>query len=224
MEESYASMNNIKAKTKKWMRELERYEKRRDDFHLKSSSSALMVIDMQEFFLNEGSHAFLPASKAIIPNVEKLLNAWRKRGRFTIFTRHALKENEDPGIMDRWWADVIRDDDPSSRIVPSLKPNDSELLIRKKRYSAFQGTNLEEVLRGKGIDSLVITGVMTHLCCESTAREAFMKDFEVYFVIDGTAAQSEEFHISSLRALSDGFAIPVTAAEVLRVIEGNHVD
>ena len=61
---------------------------------------------------------------------------------------------------------------------------------------------------------------MTHLCCESTARAAFMKDFEVYFVVDATATQYEELHLSSLRTLSDGFAVPVTTDHVLKSFGG----
>jgi len=67
---------------------------------------------------------------------------------------------------------------------------------------------------------VVITGVMTHLCCESTARDAFMRDLEVFFVIDATATDQEDLHMGSLRALADGFAIMVTTKEVLGWMKG----
>jgi len=62
---------------------------------------------------------------------------------------------------------------------------------------------------------VLITGVMTHLCCETTAREAFVRDFKVFFAIDGTATKSDDLHVASLKTLTDGFAIPVTTEEVL---------
>jgi isochorismate hydrolase len=182
-----------------------------------------MVIDMQDYFLDEGSHAFIPESRAILPNVKALLDAYRRGGLQVVFTRHAHGKDEDPGMLGRWWADVILEDDPSSRIATVLEPMESEPVIRKNRYSAFQGTDLDVFLRARGIRSVVITGVMTHLCCESTAREAFMKDFEVYFVVDGTATQSEDLHISSLKTLSDGFAVPVTTDDVLGIL-GDEAD
>lgn len=224
MKESYALKGNIRDKGKEWLRAVEEYGKRRDDFELEPSRSALMVIDMQEHFLGEKSHAYLPSSEAIIPNIERLLKAYRENGHLVVFTRHAHKKDEDPGILGRWWADVIRDGDSSSRITPALRPLKSEVVIRKTRYSAFQRTDLENILKEKGIRCLVITGVMTHLCCESTAREAFMKDFEVYFVVDATASQYEDFHLASLKTLSDGFAIPLTTDEVLAKLGGEYVE
>jgi isochorismate hydrolase len=124
--------------------------------------------------------------------------------------------------MGRWWADVIREGTSDSNIVSLLEPLDSEHVLRKTRYSAFRGTTLEELLKDRGVKSLVITGVMTHLCCESTARDAFIRDFEVFFVVDATATNYEELHLSSLRTLSDGFAIPVTTDEVLDGMGGKN--
>jgi len=224
MKESYALKSNIRDKGKKWLRAIEKLGKRRDDFEIEPSKSALMVIDMQEYFLSADSHAFIPSSKAIVPNIERLLKAYRKIGHPVIFTRHALKNDDEPGIMGRWWADVIREGDSFSKITSVLRPLKSEVVLRKTRYSAFQGTDLEKLLRERGIESLVITGLMTHLCCESTAREAFMKDFEVYFIVDATVSQYEELHLSSLKTLSDGFAIPLTTDELLRKLGGENVE
>jgi isochorismate hydrolase len=151
----------------------------------------------------------------IVPNLKRLIDFYRKAKLPVIFTKHSLKYNEEPGIMGRWWNDVIREADKLSKIVPALEPLDSEVVIRKTRYSAFHGTELEEVLYKNNVKSVVITGVMTHLCCETTARDAFMRDYEVFFAVDGTATQNEELHISSLRTLSHGFCVPVTTDEIL---------
>ena len=220
LKEDYITSESLSAKTQEWLEKIAHYTKNRDRFKYNPSSSALLVIDMQEFFLNEKSHAFIFASKAIVPNVKNLIEAFRKRNLSVIFTRHSYKENEEPGIMGKWWGDVIRDHDPLSKITPPLAPREDEVILRKTRYSAFYNTELEDILKRQSIESLVITGVMTHLCCETTAREAFMRDYEVFFVVDGTATQNEELHLSSLKTLSNGFAIPVTTNEILKEIEG----
>lgn len=141
-----------------------------------------------------------------------------------VFTRYAVKEDEDPGIMGKWWNDVVREGSKYSKIVASLEPAESDLVIRKPRYSAFVGTNLDQSLRERKTKGVVITGVLTHLCCETTARDAFMRDFTVHFVIDATASKDESLHLSSLRTLTDGFAVPVTTDEVIASMGGASVD
>lgn len=218
IKEDYISQENLSSKSKKWQKELEIYSKKR--FKFVSSSSALLIMDMQDFFLNEESHAFIPSSEAIIPNIRALIDRYRKNDLTVIFTKHSLLKNEEPGIMGRWWGDVIREEDVLSNIATSLKPLDSETVIRKTRYSAFHGTDLDILLKKDKVGRIVITGVMTHLCCESTARDAFMNDYEVFFVVDATATQNEELHLSTLKTLSHGFAVPITTEEILKENEG----
>jgi len=217
--ENYISEETLPAKSKEWLSAISHYARNRERYKFLPYNSALLVIDMQEYFLNEESHAFIPSSKAILPNIKLLLNTYRTHDLPVFFTRHSLKEDEHPGIMEKWWGDVIKEESVLSEIVPSLNPTSSENVIRKTRYSAFQGTELEKFLKQRSVKSVVITGVMTHLCCESTAREGFMKDYEVYFVVDGTATQNEELHLSSLRTLSHGFSIPIITEEILTEFE-----
>ncbi|UCD92011.1 MAG: isochorismatase family protein [Methanobacteriota archaeon] len=193
---------------------------RRRFFPLDLSSSALLVIDMQDFFLSEESHAFVPSSKFIVPNVQALIEAYKKEGLPVVFSRHAHKGPEDLGMMGKWWSDPMMDDDPFTKISDSMNVGDSDILVRKTRYSMFHGTKLADMLRDKGVKKVVITGVTTHLCCESTARAAFMLDFEVYSVIDGTATWEDDMHLASLRTSSHGFSVPVTTKEVLEAIGG----
>lgn len=180
--------------------------------------SALLIIDMQRFFLDSSSHACIPAADRVIRNVRRLLDAYREASLPVIFTRHALKRDESPGTMGRWWGDIIYDDSPMSAVVQELEPLPGETVIRKTRYSAFIRTDLEEKLRSMEVKNVVITGVMTHLCCETTARDAFIRDFDVFFVVDATGTRNEDLHISSLKTLTDGFAIPVSTDEVIRWI------
>ncbi len=179
------------------------------------SSSALLVLDMQNFFLDEESHAFVPSAAAIVPNIDRLIGQFRRQGRPVVFTRHAIEDGEDAGIMERWWSEVVREGSRQSMISDRIRLVESDKLIRKTRYSAFIGTDLEEFLMGSGVRNVVVTGVITHLCCESTAREAFMRDFVVYFVVDATASWTEDLHLSSLKTIADGFGLPVETADLI---------
>ncbi len=179
-----------------------------------TEGTALLVIDMQRYFTDPSSHASFPAADDIVGNVQFLLAEFRSRGLPVLFTRHALERGEDAGIMGSWWRDVLTVDNPLSAIDERVRPLTEERVVRKTRYSAFVGTDLERILNASKITRLVIAGVMTHLCCESTARDAFMRDHEVFFIADATASKDEELHLGSLRALADGFAILATTEEV----------
>ena len=187
----------------------------RHPFPFQLSHSALLVIDMQRFFLDKKSHAYLGLARPIIPRIKKLIAFYRANRLPIIFTRHAIRSKSEVGLMGRWWRDTLFEHHPHARIIEELKPLKNELVIRKTRYSAFAGTSLAKALRKYRVKRLVITGVLTHLCCETTARDAFVRDFEVFFVTDGTATVNRDLHLSSLKTLSDGFAIPVTTQQIL---------
>jgi len=211
----------VERKAKEWMGLVQPYSSAHRSARVRFSpkGSALLVIDMQKYFLDKSSHAYVPASKEILGNVQTLIAAYRERSLPVIFTREGLLKNERPGAMGRWWGNMLRIDDKMSGISPPFAPLATETVIRKSRYSAFVGTDLEKRLRRQGISGVVITGVVTHLCCESTARDAFMRDFDVFFVVDGTASDTEDLHVSSLKTLTDGFAIPMTTADVVKRIK-----
>jgi len=178
--------------------------------------SALLVVDMQDYFLRPDSHAFLPSAPAIIPTILALAAAYNKTGRPVIFTRHANCA-DDAGQMADWWRELLTADHPLAAIASALAaPGDA--VLEKSQYDAFFRTDLEARLRQGGTRQLVITGVTTHLCCESTARSAFMRGFAVFMAIDGTATLNRELHVASLRALAHGFAIPLLSADLLTML------
>lgn len=78
--------------------------------------------------------------------------------------------------------------------------------MEKNTYSGFRGTQLEERLKDMGVEEVIVTGVMTNLCCETTAREAFVRGFRVFFSTDATATSSEELHQATLMNMAYGFA------------------
>ena len=96
-----------------------------------------------------------------------------------------------------------------------MRPADSEAVVVKHRYSAFYNTDLETVLRCLKVEELVISGIMTNMCCESTARDAYYRDYRVFFPADATGSINEEMHLGSLRNLAFGFAQVTTAEWIL---------
>jgi isochorismate hydrolase len=117
--------------------------------------------------------------------------------------------------LGEWWADVIIEGSESSVLLPELRVQPEDTIIKKDRYSAFYKTDLEEALRAKGIKDLIIGGVMTNLCCETTARDAFVRDFRVFFLVDGTSTAFEDLHLSTLKNLSYGFATLITCDQAI---------
>jgi isochorismate hydrolase len=177
-------------------------------------TSALLVIDMQQYFCDPSSHAYFKDSTTIIPSIHQLITCYRQQSLPVIFTRYALLRTESPGAMGRWWNDVLYDDDDMSSVIDALHPLPHENVIRKTQYSAFFETELDQILKKRHSTSLVITGVLTHLCCETTARDAFMRNYDVFFVADATASDSKMLHTASLATLSDGFATVTATGEV----------
>ena len=187
--------------------------RRHADIVFRPEKAVLLVLDMQEYFLREGSHAFVPSATAIIPGINKLITTFVENERPIVATRH-INTPEDAGMMAKWWRDLINPQSAHSHYINIVKtPN--TIFINKTQYDAFLDSSLEDVLRQRNIEQVVTCGVMTHLCCESTARSAFMRGFEVFFTVDGTATYNEELHRASLLTLSHGFAVPVLIDELL---------
>jgi nicotinamidase-related amidase len=161
----------------------------------------MLVIDMQEHF---GA-----VSAAVAPNVGELVAAARLARVPVIFTRHGHHDLAiDGGRLASWWdGDLAMVGTPPWQLLRSLTPQDDDVVIDKQRYSAFFGTNLDDVLRGEGITDLIICGVMTNCCCETTARDAFMRDYRVFVVADATATADDDLHLSSLKGLAYSCAI-----------------
>ena len=187
-------------------------------FKVIPAEAALLVIDMQEFFLNEASHAHIEEGEAAIPSLNRLNSAFRNAGSPVVFTRHNHRKGTDAGTMGKWWADLMWEGGPFLDIDPRLDLHRGDKVIEKDRYDAFFNTPLERYLRSRGVKQVVITGVMTDLCCETTARSAFCRDFKVFFVYDCTATVSEDLHLGTLRNLTHGFAVLVGSPELLTLL------
>lgn len=162
---------------------------------------------------------FYELLRPILPDLGPVVERFRSRRLPVFFTRHRhVDPTLDGGMMAEWWDDLLIEGSPDAELIPELQPQKDERLIEKCRYSAFFGTALEEELRDRNVGDVVIGGVMTNLCCETTARDAYMRDFRVFFLIDGTGTCSEEYHLATLRNLAYGFAYLATCREMLALI------
>ena len=177
---------------------------------------ALLVLDMQEYFLHPESHAFVPSAPALIPGIQQLIHKFREKGYPVLFTQH-VNTLEDAGMMAEWWRDLITVEHPMVGLSTQLEVGESPV-IQKSQYDAFWGTDLDAMLITMGCTDVVVTGVMTHLCCETTARSAFMHGYRVWFPVDGTATYHLDFHQSTLTTLAHGFAVPVLVRELLSAL------
>ena len=218
MRSSYFTCENISNKSEEMLRRLEKCIKSHK-INFIPERTALLVLDMQKYFLDKCSHAYIPSALSIIPKIISLAHAFNEKNLPIILTRH-LNSREDAKLMSLWWNDLITKKDDLSEIIPELNlPN--SIVIKKTQYDAFYQTPLEDILRKKGISQLVITGVMSHLCCETTARSAFVRGFTVFFPIDGTATYNEDFHWATFLNLSHGFVIPLLIEELQDYLEAS---
>jgi isochorismate hydrolase len=187
------------------------------DIRFEPRESALLILDVQRYFSDPDSHAFIPSLPPVIPRIEELEAAYTAAGLPVILTQH-VNTDDDAGLLLTWWKDLIRAGTAYGEIVPELVSADS-VVLEKTQYDAFHGTDLERMLRERGVAQVVVAGVMTHLCCETTARSAFVSGFKVFLPVDATATYNEEFHFGSLLNLAHGFAVPVLTRDLLSSLE-----
>jgi ureidoacrylate peracid hydrolase len=209
-------------RTPEWMSEIRPHNVHR--MTLRKKRACLLVVDMQNEFLAAPGGDFFHNADDIIPNVKRVMGACREAGIPVIYTGH---RHEDPavdgGMTAEWWPEIkagrcLVKGKKGAEIFGPLAPRRRERVIWKHRYSAFYNTDLEIVLRGMGVTDLIITGILTNVCCESTARDAFMRDFRVFFIADATATTEPEFHVAALKNLAYAFAYVLTVDSLLKQI------
>lgn len=200
--------------------------------HIEPSKTALIVVDMENDFVAEGAPMETPAGRAMLPTLKRAIAFCRERGIRVIYTTHAHRRDGcDMGMYDDLWPPIasragLVDGERGIEIYPEIAPRADEIVIKKHRYSAFYGTDLEIVLRGLGVDTVVITGVTTENCCHATARDALFRDYKVAFLSDATATfdypdvgqggmSADEVHRATLIVLSVSTAHVMTADEFM---------
>jgi len=199
------------------------------DFPILPNRTALLNVDMQNCFV-EGSPIAAPEGLAVLERVNRLAAACRRAGILVIHASIVVRPDHSNigtlGDFSPFVKDGILDKGKESAALHKglvIEPQD--ILLDKPRFGAFHGTDLELILRKRGIDTLIISGVATNVCCETTAREATVRDFKVIFLSDGTATapmgnlSAEELQKATCATLGFLFAQVITVDEVIRKIE-----
>ena len=214
---------------------VERVLARRGDVHwftrLDAAKSALLVIDMQNTFCMPGAPGEVPLARAIVPNINRLAARLRALGVPVVWVVHANSLHQDRSDWEVFFNHVVRNPEVRRRMAESLAPErqkvwqelevaPGDITLVKNRYSAFAhgASTLERVLRNLGVDTVLVAGTKTNVCCDSTARDAMMLDFKSVLVSDCCAALSDDEHLATLETFIQQFGDVMSADEVLASI------
>jgi ureidoacrylate peracid hydrolase len=219
---------------------VERVTERRGAAHcfadLDPQRTALVVVDLQHAFMNDAvGHAVVPAARDIVPAVNRLALAVRQSGGgvFWIQMTHDEKTAVDwsvaydiatPAMRAKRIA-ALTEGSLGHQLWPTLDVQPEDEKILKYRFSAFMpGTSdLPARLRARGFDTVLITGTVTNVCCESSARDAMMLNFRTIMVSDGNAAMTEHEHEASLTAFYNVFGDVMDTDMLVTLLQGRRV-
>ena len=190
-------------------------------FRLNRKTSALLIIDMQNAFLEPGAMLETPMGRDIIASLSILIDECRKLAVPLIWIRLDGSAPYGGLLLDKY--PPLREQQVLFRGTHSFElfsglptPKKDDFHVVKHKYDAFHRTDLDTLLRNIGADTVIITGVTTNCCCESTARSAFEHDYKVAFTSDGTAAFETRLHEATLGTVRELFGRVLTIEEVLR--------
>lgn len=189
--------------------------------------TAHVVVDLQNGFMAPGQQGEIPAAREIVPNVNRISAAVRAAGGVNVFIQNTI-DAEALATWSNWHKRQSPERQARSSeafavgsfghaLWPELEVTATDLKVRKSRFGAFVpgSSDLHSILQARGIDTLIITGTATNVCCESTARDAMMMNYQVAFVSDGTATHSDIEHNATLGNLIASFADIMTTDEVV---------
>jgi ureidoacrylate peracid hydrolase len=191
-----------------------------------AARTALVVVDMQNYFVAEGFPLEVPAARDIVANINRLAKALRAAGGTVVWV-----QTTSVGAL-KYWANhhnrMLTPERSKTRLeqldeasegfalYPKLEAMPSDLRVKKLKYSAFIGgsSDIDSQLKARGIETVLITGTVTNVCCESTARDAMMLDYRVVMVADGNASFTDEEHAASLNNFMNFFGDVLTSDEI----------
>jgi ureidoacrylate peracid hydrolase len=198
---------------------------------LEPAKTALVILDMQSTFCAPGAPAEVPSARDIVPDINRLTSGLRRLKCPVIWVLHANTHHRGTSDWELFFDHVVAAE-VRSRTIDSLAPGRQQvwsglqtaaedMVLTKNRYSALVpgSSTLERALRNLGIDTMLIAGTKTNVCCESTARDAMMLDFKVVLVSDCCAALSDEEHRATLETHIQQFGDVATADEALELLQ-----
>jgi ureidoacrylate peracid hydrolase len=194
---------------------------------LAPARTALVIVDMQaDFGAPDGALGLAGVDLSAVPSAlaaaERLVEAARAAGAAVVFVGLQTRPETDSPI----WAErarrlggdslagLCRAGSPGADFI-GPRPREGEAVIAKTRYSAFFGTSLNEMLRARGVDTLVVCGLTTECCVDCTVRDAFHRDYHVFLATDACAAYEAGLHEGALKSLALSCAILVTVDEAV---------
>ncbi|MEJ4100866.1 isochorismatase family protein [Corynebacterium mastitidis] len=177
--------------------------------------SALLIHDMQRHFLRPFARGQEPAA-SLVANVARLRDAARAAGIPVFYTAQSAEQSErERGLLSDVWGPGLVGQPEAAEIVPGLEPEEGDVVLTKRRYSAFARADLEERLRSTGRDQLVIVGVYANIGCAVTAADAFMRDIQPFLVADAVADFSLEEHRRAVEWVAGRAGVAPDTAGVL---------
>jgi biuret amidohydrolase len=198
--------------------------------------TALVVVDMQRGFLDPGEAMEVPPAREIVPAIQSLLNLFRARRLPVVFTEFVYSQSVPvligslhpehlpaaPGAPGGFGlpSSCCLEGTPSAETVPALAPRPGEIVVRKRGYDAFAGTQLDAALRALSVTSLVVTGTMTDICVLATVTAALHRQYRVTVVEDGVATLWPEIQRAALDIIARAYGRVATAKEVVDQISG----
>lgn len=178
---------------------------------------ALVIIDMQHIFCAEGALLEVPVARQIVPQINRMAGAMRAAGGAVAWVRsafppsdrfwHVMFDTVNPPEFGAKVRDGLQHGTRDYALTQGLTPEPGDIEVDKDRFSAFLpgACPLPDLLRARGIDTVLIAGTMTNVCCESSARDAMMDNFRVVMLSDANAARSDDEHVSSLSTIARSF-------------------
>lgn len=197
---------------------------------IEPTKTALVVIDLQRAFMDPGAPSEVPQARTIVPNVNRLAAAMRKAGGRVVWVKATFDQAGWPNFfhymvkpeLSERILSALQEGADLHALYGELDVQDGDMIVNKYRLSAFlPGTsNLPILLRTAGIDTVLITGCMTNVCCDSSARDAVMTDFKTIMVEDANATRTHEAHIGALTTFLQAFGDVRTTDDVVAMLEG----
>ena len=211
---------------------IDRVLARRDKLHvfddIDPARTAHIVVDLQNGFMAPGAPAEIPAARDIVPNVNRISAALRTAGGLVVYIQNTIDANAKE-TWSNWFTHMsggrrqqamdaaFAEGSEGHAIWAGLEVLPGDLKVKKTRFGALVpgASDLHSVLQARNIDTVIITGTATNVCCESTARDAMMMNYKVIFVSDGTATWNDEEHNATLGIMLAQFADVMSTDEVV---------
>lgn len=198
--------------------------------HFSARRATLLLVDLQRAFCStDGSVAAQGRDIAPCITAAKralaLVPVARQAGVPVVWTRLCYRHDyADGGLLVHELRPALkslgalRDGTPDAELMPEADVQSVDVVISKQRYSAFYATILEALLRARDIDTLMVAGVTTSMCVESTVRDAAQRDYRTFVVSDACGDFAPERHAASLATMAFGFAVPLTSAQAVQAL------